>query len=236
MAFWVQARSWLLGLLAAVVIVPAAQAQAVSRNLAPGFAHLPKDAKVLVAPLDVELFSVTAGGVLEPKADWTAAAQGHMKVALDKHVRALGLDTLEIDTAKADELAELLSLHAAVAGAISVHHFGMFALPTKEGKLNWSFGEALRPLQQAAGARYALFTFVRDSYTSAERVAMMVVLALAGVGVGGGAQVGYASLVDMETGQVLWFNQLVRADGDLRVADKAAETVGALLKSLPAAK
>jgi hypothetical protein len=56
------------------------------------------------------------------------------------------------------------------------------------------------------------------------------------VGVGGGAQVGYATLVDMETGQVLWFNLLARASGDLRAADKAAESVGALLTGLPAAK
>lgn len=109
-------------------------------------------------------------------------------------------------------------------------------MPTKEGKLDWSFGDAMRPLQAKSGARYALFTFIRDSYTSAERVAVIVVMAVLGVGVGGGAQVGYASLVDLETGQVLWFNQLLRASGDMREPEKAAETVGALLSQFPAGK
>jgi hypothetical protein len=77
---------------------------------------------------------------------------------------------------------------------------------------------------------------VRDSYASAERQAAMVVLAFVGVGLGGGMQVGYASLVDLNTGQVLWFNRLLRARGDLREADKAAETVNALLEEFPVAK
>ena len=33
-------------------------------------------------PVDVELFSLSAGGVAEPRADWTAAALGHMKGAV----------------------------------------------------------------------------------------------------------------------------------------------------------
>ena len=53
----------------------------------------------------------------------------------------------------------------------------------------------------------------------------MIALAVLGVGVGGGQQTGYASLVELETGQVLWFNQLLRASGDLREAEKAAETI-----------
>jgi len=206
------------------------------RNLAPGFAGLPVDAKVVITPIDVELFSMSAGGVLEPKADWTEAAQRHMKVALHERTTGLGQGIIELPGNQADELAELLSLHAAVARSISLHHSGPLKLPTKEGKLDWTFGDAMQPLQRATGARYALFTWVRDSYASAERKAMMVGLALLGVGVVGGSQVGYATLVDLETGQVLWFNQLLRASGDLREADKASESVSALLQGFPARK
>lgn len=56
------------------LVAPAARAQ--SKHLAPGFDALPADAKVIVAPLDVELFSISAGGVLEPRADWTAPRLG----------------------------------------------------------------------------------------------------------------------------------------------------------------
>jgi hypothetical protein len=221
--------------IAALALAAAAIAvNADPRDLAPGFSGLPKDAKVVIAPLDVELFSITGGGVFEPRADWTDAAQHHLGAALHAKAAALGLGHNDLDPAKADELAELLNLHGAVARAIALHHAGPVKLPTKEGRLDWSFGDALKPLQDASGARYALFTWVRDSYASAERVAMMVGLALLGVGVGGGAQVGYASLVDLESGRVLWFNQLRRVSGDLREAAKATESVEALLAGFPA--
>lgn len=222
-------------LFALVLLMAALAAQAQDkRNLAPGFTGLPADAQVVITPLDVELFSISAGGVLEPRADWTEAAQRHMKEALHQRTLSLGRRGTELSTDQADKLAELLSLHAAVARSIAIHHAGFLKLPTKEDKLDWSFGDALQPLQQVSGARYALFTWVRDSYASPERVAMMIGLALLGVGVGGGAQVGYASLVDLQTGQVLWFNQLQRGFGDLRDAAKAAESVGALLAGFPA--
>jgi hypothetical protein len=208
-------------------------AQAQSRNLAPGFTSLPKDAKVVVAPLDVELFELSAGGVLVPKADWTSAANKHMGEALKRKASALGLASDFLSESLADEHAELLHLYGAVARAISLHHMGPLKLPTKEDKLDWSFGDSLRPLQQASGARYGLFTWVRDSYASAERKVMMVGLALLGVGVGGGAQVGYASLVDLESGQVLWFNQLVSVSGDLRDEKSAVASVDGLLSGFP---
>lgn len=221
-------------LFAALSLASAVAAAQSSR--ASGFDALPPDAKVMVAPLDVELFSISAGGVLEPRADWTAAATGHMRVALQRKATTLKVGTDELAADAADELAELMHLHGAVARSIAIHHAGALKLPTKENKLEWSFGDALLPLQQKSGARYALFTWVRDSYASPERVAMMVGMALLGVGLGGGAQVGYASLVDLETGRVLWFNQLVRGSGDLREDKRAAESVDALLAGFPATK
>jgi hypothetical protein len=209
------------------------QAQTASRNLAPGFTALPKDAKVAIAPLDVELFEVSAGGVLVPKADWTEAANTHMGTSLRRKVAALGVATEFIDDKVADEHAEVLHLYGAVARAISLHHMGPLKLPTKADRLDWSFGDAFRPLGEATGARYGLFTWMRDSYASAERKAMMVGLALLGIGVAGGVQVGYASLVDLETGQVLWFNQAASVSGDLRDEKSAAASVDSLLTGFP---
>ncbi len=241
----IRAAALAVVLAAAALAAQAQQAQQASRNLAPGFSALPKDAKVMIAPLDVELFNISGGGVVEPKADWTEAAHKHMRGALQTKARALGLGSIELDPKLADDHAELLHLHAAVARSISTHHAGFVKLPTKEDKLDWSFGDTLRPLQRASGARYALFTFVRDSYASTERKAMMGVVAVLSVVatggtnvviLGGGVQTGYATLVDLETGQVLWFNQLVSGTGDLREATPAVASVDALLKDFPAAK
>jgi hypothetical protein len=110
---------------------------------------------------------------------------------------------------------------------------GDLALPTKNGKLDWSLGDAVAPLREKAGSDYALFVWVRDTYTSAERKATMFALALLGIRLQGGIQQGYASLVDLRTGQVLWFNQLARGIGDLREEGPANESISALLKNFP---
>ncbi|MDK9726028.1 MAG: hypothetical protein OEL88_14250 [Sterolibacteriaceae bacterium MAG5] len=226
----------LLILAALAFAVPLSAAE--SRNLAPGFTALPKGASLLVMQPDIELFSISAGGVTEPKADWTEQAGTHIHDALRKKSAALGLKTLSLSEAESDELAEVNSLHGAVARSIALHHMvgGNFALPTKDNKLDWSLGDAVRPIREKSGADYALFIWMRDSYASAERKVTMVALALLGVGVQGGLQTGYASLVDLRTGQVMWFNRLLRGTGDLREPDAAVETVATLLDRFPDAR
>jgi hypothetical protein len=226
-------------LVASFVVAGPAFAQ--SKNLAPGFVTLPKGAKVAIMPTDIELFSISAGGVAEPKADWTESASKYFKEALVKKKQTLGLDTVEVSEKDADDFADINALHAAIARAISMHHFGPgnLNLPTKDGKLDWSLGESAREVKKTTGADYALFSWVRDGYASAERVAAMVaiaVLSLGRVAPGGGMQTGYASLVDLNTGQVVWFNRLQRGTGDLREAEKAAETVNTLLNQFPVAQ
>lgn len=208
-------------------------------NLAPGFSALPKDAKVLVMPTDIELFSISAGGVLEPKADWTQSANKNFRAAIAQKKNTFGAAIIELSEQEADSLAEINSLHAAIANAIATHHYGPVSLRlrTKAGQLDWSLGEAVRVLKEKTGADYALFTWIRDSYASGERIATSVVLGLLGVvTIPGGRQIGYASLVDLNTGQVQWFNRLARGTGDLREASRATETLDVLLNQFPAAQ
>ncbi|MCX2863911.1 hypothetical protein OOZ63_18960 [Paucibacter sp. PLA-PC-4] len=223
-----------VGLSVGLVVSPGA-VLAQNANLAPGFTQLAKAAKVVVMPVDVELFSMSAGGVNEPRADWTTAAHGHMKTALAAKSTKLGFSAEPMSETAADEFAEPIALHAAVARSIALHHSmgGGWALPTKDGKLDWSFGDAMKQLQAKTGAQYGLFVWVRDSYASAERKMAMVGLALLGVGISGGVQTGYASLVDLNSGQVMWFNRLARASGDLREAESATESIEALLAGFP---
>jgi hypothetical protein len=214
-------------------------AQAPSKHLAPGFTTLPKSAKVVIMPVDVELFSLSAGGVGEPKADWTAAAHEHMKSALAAKSTKIGLVADRMEEAAADEFGEQVGLQAAVARSIALHHGvgGVWSLPTKEGKLEWTFGDTMKPIADKTGAQYGLFIWIRDSYASAERKAAMAAIAILSLGrvvLGTGVQNGYASLVDLRTGQVVWFNRLFSTTGDLREAKPAADTVDALLAGFPA--
>ncbi len=54
-----------------------------------------------------------------------------------------------------------------------------------------------------------------------------------GVGLQGGMQVGFASLVDLQTGDVVWFNRLVNQAGDLRTVEPARKAVDELLTDFP---
>ncbi len=222
-----------LGFALALVLAGAALAADNPKQFAPNFDSLPAHARILVAPPDVELFEIGAGGVPEPRADWTGAARGFVHEQIERRRERLAVETVELDETTADEFGELLSLHAAVAQSIALHHFGPVPLPTKAGRLDWSFGDAMKPLEQRTGARYGLFIWVRDGYSSAARKAAMVVGALFGVVLGHGQQSAYASLVDLDTGRVLWFNRVLRGGGDLREAGTAAETVDLLLKDFP---
>ena len=205
------------------------------QQLAPGFTARPAASRVLVLPPDMELFSISAGGVSEPRADWTEAAQKNFRLALVKQAKLLGEQAPELQPEQLEDYAGVLALHRAVADAIYQHHTSSgMKLPTKDGRLDWTLGaEAVRPLKEKTGADYALFTWVRDSYASSERKAAMLAMALLGAISLGGQQIGYASLVDLNTGRVVWHNELDRMSGDLRKPGPATETVEALLKGFP---
>lgn len=231
------ARFLALVLVPVLLLLAAAGAhaqQAASRQLAPGFTARTADSRLLLLPADMELYSMSAGGVVEPRADWTESAQKHFATALKAQRQTLGPRVTELPAAQADEFHDIVTLHRAVADAITMHHGrSLMGLATKADRLDWSLGEAVRPLRERTGADYALFTWIRDSYASSERKAAMVALALLGAISVGGEQVGYASLVDLRTGRVVWFNRLDRMSGDLREAEPAVETVQALLKGFP---
>ncbi|RYY70468.1 MAG: hypothetical protein EOO24_49725 [Comamonadaceae bacterium] len=211
----------------------AAAAQEAPAQLAPGFSTRAAASRLVVIPADMELYSISAGGVVEPRHDWTVAAQKNFSAALLRQQGQLGTGATELAAADADDFAEVVALHRAVAQAIAVHHHGNLKLPTKGDRLDWSLGDAVRPLRERTGADYALFTWLRDSYTSGERKAAMIGMALLGVVSFGGEQVGYASLVDLQTGRVVWHNPVRRMWGDLRDAEAANETVEELLKGFP---
>jgi hypothetical protein len=221
--------------LAAVLFAGALQAQESDpKHLAPGFHARPAGSKLVIVPADMELFSISAGGVLEPKADWTEAAQKNFKAALAVRRDQPGANAVELQDAELDEFSELNALQRAVAEAVFVHHTGMgMKLPTKNERLDWSLGEAVKPLKARTGADYALFTWIRDSYASDERKATMIALALLGAISFGGEQIGYASLVDLNSGRVVWFNDLRRMSGDMRDEKAAMETVETLLEGFP---
>ena len=196
-----------------------------------------EQARIVLMPLDVQLFLLTAGGVNEPQAEWTESAKQNMQSALKtfeggrslQFVNYVRPDESSLD---ASLLYELEKLHGAVGQAILFHKYQV-ALPTKKNVFDWTLGPEVRLIKERTNADYALFLYIRDSYSSAGRVFVQLAAAMLGVGMTGGQQLGFASLVDLKSGNVVWFNYLLSGTGDLRTPDPALKTVNNLLKNLP---
>ncbi|NKB42928.1 MAG: hypothetical protein GKS03_01495 [Alphaproteobacteria bacterium] len=190
--------------------------------------------RVLLVEPDVQLGELTAGGTFEPRADWTQSAQRYITREASRIMRGGAIDLVQIDKLEDPREFQLTKLHGAVGQAALVHLFtpGM-ALPNKTKAMDWTLGPGTNIMRDRYDADYALFMYVRDSYTTAGRAFLMVGAAMFGVGVQGGTQVGYTSLVDLRTGDVIWFNLLTSSGGDLRTAEPAREVVQKLLEGLP---
>ncbi|WP_205481633.1 hypothetical protein [Sphingomonas arenae] len=207
------------------------------------------DYKLLVLRPDVSVGSVTTGGVVEPRADWTEQARSNLVKALRDQQAARGGKTLVLEKrdglpgVPAEQVAEIERLNAAVSQSIALHKYLGYDLPTKRRRdLEWTLGQEAVRFGQRTGYDYAMFLYAEDSFASGGRVALQV-LGIAGcfVGfcapnVGGGGQLAYASLVDLRTGEVVWFNVLQAGTqiagikmGDIRSPEGAAQMVERLL-------
>ena len=191
---------------------------------------------VVVAP-DVVLSELTAGGLTVPNAEWTGQAQTLIKeeikrVLADANANVLYASDINEPGTESETEIQLVKLHEIVGASIA--RGTLQPLPTKTGTFDWSLGPESKALREEYGADYGLFLFVRDSYSSAGRVAVNVMMAILGGPIQGGIQAGYASLVDLSTGDIVWFNMLGRKTGDLREAGPAAETVDLLMANFPA--
>jgi len=193
-------------------------------------------ATVLVVKPDVQLSLLTTIGMSEPRADWSAEAVSHLQAALGESLASSSYATRPVDPEEAlgGRSGQLLRLHEAVGSSISTFEYGPYRLPTKVGQFNWTLGEGAATLAEAYGADYALFTYGGGSYASSGRIATMLVLSAFGVGIPLGSQQAFVSLVDLRTGQVIWFNSaLAGPQADMRDPDGARSLIGSLLKGAP---
>lgn len=200
------------------------------------------DYRLIVMEPDVQVAVLTAGGMLEPRQDWTDQARAHVVKALQDQQRSRG-GHIRVATSPEEAggdpqaLIELSRLHTAVGNAIKLHKYAGIPLPTKKSSFDWTLGELAVSYGKASSYDYALFVHAQDSFSSGGRVALQAASFLGcmlGVCVipQGGMQIAFASLVDLKTGQVVWFNVLTSSVGDIRTKEGAAQMVDKLLGSM----
>jgi len=190
--------------------------------------------RVVLATPDIELSELTAGGVDAPRADWTGSAIDFARKDITEVLAARGVGVVVADTSADPRENQIVKLNSAVGQAILLHlYYSPIKLPEKGDALDWTLGPGVQVLRDKYRGDYALFIHVRDSYSSTGRQALMGVSALLLIPVPGGFQSGFASLVDLRTGRIVWFNRLLSVNGDMRNSDDARDTMGELLQGLP---
>jgi len=195
--------------------------------------------KVIVMRPDIAASVLTAGGQLEQREDWTNQARENVLNALraQQELRG-GQATVTVTSGDDPALRDLDRLHEVVGQSILLHKYNPMAqLPTKKTSFDWTLGKLATDFGKSAGYDYALFVYARDSFSSGGRVALQGI-GMLGCIVGvcimppGGSQQAFASLVDLKSGNVIWFNFVASAMGDIRTDVGAADLVNRLLEPM----
>ena len=206
----------------------------------PGFLLKPGTAKIVLMRPSIKVGEQSTGGLFEPNADWTAQARENLAAAIGAIQVKLGSTVVTYDEPvgqAANTSAEYQSLFTTVAN--SVREFQFFPgnrLPTKKRDktaFEWTIGKEIAALPGLEGADYVLFVTTEDQYSSGGRKALKIFAAMAGVAVSTGVHLGYAGLVDLKSGDLVWLNADQQMGGDPRTPEGAEKRVSQLFEGFP---
>ena len=195
--------------------------------------------RILIVRPSVWVGEQSTGGMAEPNADWTAQSRTLLADELARRHGGFRVEVVNESDALAGDasfLADYGALFESVAtSVVNYQFFKGNRLPTRKNHpFEWTLGPSGKKLAERTGAKYALFITVKDEFGSFGRKMFQVLAAgLVGVGVQSGVHRGYAGLVDLESGNLLWLNADNAMGGDVRVADGMVKRVDQLLEGFP---
>lgn len=227
-----------LAIMAMGVAVAPAQAQEVARAR-PDVAIKPGQTKVLVMRPQIKVGALSTGGLFEPSAEWTDTARKLIGDQLRVHLGGMGISFLPPPDVSGEGEAitnQYRALFPVVAKAVmEFQFFPGNRLPTKKraGVFDYTLGSGISAMPGAADADYALFLFTEDAYGSAGRKTAQVFAAMLGAYIPPGIHTGYAGLVDLKTGDLVWLNADPQMGGDVREAEGVVKRVEQLLADFP---
>lgn len=232
-----------LGLVALLATTPVAAQEKSAVRHDFDVSQLNETTRILVFRPRIRVGEQSTGGLFEPRADWTELARENIGRALELQQRRYGsalINPPDVAGQDARLVDEYLALFSAVADSIITYQFFVGnRLETKkadnrEDVFDWSLGPGVADLPGAKDADYALFVYTEDHYGSTGRKALQVLAALTvGVGVTAGRHSGFAALVDLKTGNIVWINADFQMGGDVREVDGAEKRVGQLFEDFP---
>jgi hypothetical protein len=254
---WKGLRAGIVAVLAAVwlALSPPLAARDVIRD---GFAFPPDGTlNIVIFRPDVSVGSQQVTGLVVPRDDWTEAARANIRESLIARAASFNAQVKFVDELEGEHaalLVEYRALFEKVALAIFTHLIAGDSLPTKQkvipnprrpsarGKrvdlLDWSLGPGTARLKEVTGADYAMFVYNYDAYGDTGRKASQALGALACLTgfceiPDSGYHVGYAALVELSTGNIVWYNSDSEMGGDVRDAAGADKRVAQLMEGFP---
>lgn len=225
-------------LAAGLAVAMPAKAQEKTGNK-PGFTLAPGTTKIVLMRPSVKVGEQSTGGMFEPNADWTDQARDNLSRAIAVAQGGLGnvvVNYIEPMGAEAAKAAEYRALFSTVASSVITYQFFPGnRLPTKKRKnaFEWTLGPDIGKLPGLDSADYALFVTTEDQFGSTGRKAAQIFAALAGVGISSGVHKGFAGLVDIKTGDLVWLNADLAMGGDVRTEEGAQKRVMQLFEGFP---
>ena len=196
--------------------------------------------RILLFRPDVEVTEETVGGLDQPKANWTEKARTALIAALakDQNLRMNELQQMaELTNEEASAAEDYRALFKVIIGAAVDHKlYPGNKLPSKANRFDWTLGPGVGQFAKSKDNSYGFFLYSYDSFPSAARNKSAVIGALMGEGESRGKHVGYAGLIDLKTGDLVWINTDLRMTGDIRTPVGAASRIAELLKKFPERK
>ena len=202
------------------------------------FPSAASETKIVIIRPDIFVGEQSTGGIDRLNANWTETGREYLTAETNKFLisRGFAVKILQNLEDEGDSLlVEYRALFKLVSNAaIRNDLFPAKGLPTKKGKFNWSLGDGISKLSDLGdGGDYGLFLFSRDSYGLPGRKALEIIGLAKGLEAKPTPHIGYAGLVDLKTGDLVWLNVNVRLGGDVRKPDGAATRIEKLLAKFP---
>lgn len=219
-----------------------ATGEAVAGALQPGGIH-----RVVVLQPEFRVFVQSAGGMREIEPGWTEQAQNALALAVERHLRhdprfAVAAPVEPATAEEAAVLREHVELFKVIASNSSMMiRFGGKAWQEKKLQYDYTLGDGLALYGDRSNADYAFMIGGAQVKQTGGSVFMQLALAgTLGVVMPGGGTYLMLALVDMRTGDIVWFNSLEGGEvfgmtgSDLRKEGTADEVVGRLFDPFPA--
>ena len=196
--------------------------------------------RIVLITHDVEMYEVTGGGLLEPKADQSETVRQELSAQIHASLRARRHEIVPYALpagrlAPSSNEVQLFRLYQAVKAAILHHRYEpYFHLPAMAHNFDYSLGSTADAWKTRFDAAYALFVSARASTPSLARVRTTVEYTMKGHSLPQGHGNLTAALVDLQNGAVIWFNHIETLTPlYLHERDTLSATVQDLLEGAP---